>query len=108
MGPDPDMIRDDETPSARPATRTPASQQWSNYAFGLALVCLAALALSHGLGFATPLLSGILMIGIVISGTAAWAIQARQPCPHCGALYGYRFRVTNTHLCPTCGADLRG
>lgn len=86
----------------------PASRQWSSYAFGLAFACLMAIALSQIFGFASPQLSTVLMIGIVVSGTAAWAIQARQTCPHCGTLYGYGFRIVNAHICRSCGGDFRG
>lgn len=85
----------------------PASRQWSSYAFGLAFACLMAIALSHVFGIASPELSTILMVGIVISGTIAWAIQARQNCPHCGTLYGYGFRIVNAHICKKCGGDFR-
>ncbi len=86
----------------------PPHQKWSSAAFGLAGVCLAAIALAKLFGFATPALSGVLMAGIVISGTAAWFIQARQKCPHCGESYGYGFRLVNAHLCRKCGGDLSG
>jgi len=82
-------------------------QKWSSYAFGLAGICLAVLALSKLFGFATPALSGVLMAGIVISGTAAWLIQARHTCPHCGEPYGYGIRIVNAHLCRKCGGDVR-
>ena len=86
----------------------PPHQKWSSAAFGLAGVCLAAIALAKLFGFATPTLSGVLMAGIVISGTAAWFLQARQKCPHCGELYGYGFRIVNANLCRKCGGDFNG
>lgn len=100
--------RDDGPTSDTDAVKPePASRQWSSYAFGIAFACLMAIALSQVFGFASPQLSTILMIGIVISGTAAWAIQARQTCPHCGTLYGYAFRIVNAHICRKCGGDFR-
>ncbi len=86
----------------------PPHQKWSSAAFGLAGVCLAAIALAKLFGFATPALSGVLMAGIVISGTAAWIIQARQKCPHCGEPYGYGVRIMNAHRCRKCGGDFSG
>jgi len=85
----------------------PPYQKWSSYAFGLAGICLAALALASVFDFASPALSSILMAGIVISGTAAWIIQARHKCPHCGEPYGYGVRLVNAHLCRKCGGDIR-
>jgi hypothetical protein len=86
----------------------PPHQKWSSAAFGLAGLCLAALALSTLFGFATPTLSRVLMAGIFISGTAAWIIQARHICPHCGEPYGYGVRIVNSHLCRKCRGDIRG
>ena len=83
-------------------------QKWSSAAFGLAGICLAAIALSNLFGFATPALNGVLMVGIVISGTAAWIIQARQKCPHCGELFGYGIRIMNTDRCRKCGGNFSG
>ena len=86
----------------------PPYQKWSSYAFGLAGICLAVLALSTLFGFSTQQLSAILMAGIVISGTAAWVIQARQKCPHCGEPYGYGVRIGKANLCRKCGGDYNG
>jgi hypothetical protein len=85
----------------------PGTRNWSDYAFGLALACILGLAVAHLLGLATPTVDIVLVGGLVIAGTAAWVIQARLVCPHCGAPYGYRFRVVNTHLCPKCRGDMR-
>lgn len=84
-----------------------ASQKWTSYATGLAVVCLLGLALTLVFGLATPQVRTILMVGILVSGTIALVGQARQKCPHCGEPYGYRFKVVNTHLCPKCGEDTR-
>jgi len=83
-------------------------QKWNSYAFGLAGICLAALALANLFGFSTPALSSVLMAGILISGTAAWIIQARQKCPHCGEPYGYGIRIMKANLCRKCGGDFSG
>ena len=82
-------------------------QKWSTIAFGLAGLCMAALAISILLGFSSPQLSRVLMAGIFISGTAAWIIQARQKCRHCGKPYGYGVRIVNSHRCRKCGGDYR-
>lgn len=86
----------------------PPYQKWSTYAFGLAGLCLAVLALSVLFGFSTPQLTRVLMVGIVLSGTAAWIIQARQKCPHCGEPYGYGVRIGKANLCRKCGGDISG
>ena len=86
----------------------PPHQTWSSAAFGLAGVCLAAMALANLFGFSSAQLSRVLMAGIFISGTAAWIIQARQKCPHCGEPYGYGVRIGKTHLCRKCGGDFSG
>ncbi len=83
-------------------------QKWSSAAFGIAGLCLAAIALSKLFRFSTPALSGVLMAGIVVSGTAAWIIQARQICPHCGEPFGYGVRIMNADRCRKCGGDYRG
>ena len=83
-------------------------QKWSSAAFGLAGICLAALALANLFALTTPRLNSILMAGILISGTAAWIIQARQKCPHCGEPYGYGVRILKAHLCRKCGGDFHG
>ncbi|MDH3196041.1 MAG: hypothetical protein OEL78_07000 [Hyphomicrobiales bacterium] len=87
---------------------SPPYQKWSSAAFALAGICLAVLALATVFGFASPALSAVLMAGMVIAGTAAWAVQARQKCPHCGEPYGYGIRIVNTHRCRKCGGDFRG
>ena len=83
-------------------------EKWSSAAFGLAGICLAALALANLFGLTTPRLNGVLMAGILISGTAAWIIQARQKCPHCGETYGYGVRIVKANSCRKCGGDFRG
>lgn len=83
-------------------------QKWSSYAFGLAGICLALLALANVFGFTSPVLNSALMGGILVSGTAAWIVQARQTCPHCGESYGFRIRIVNVNICCKCGSDIRG
>lgn len=82
-----------------------ASKKWSSLASSIAVLSLLFLAVMHVFGFATPQLSVIVMGGIVLSGTAAWLIQAKQPCPECGQLYGYRFRFMNARACRHCGGE---
>jgi hypothetical protein len=86
----------------------PPHQKWSSAAFGLAGLCLAVLAFSILFRFSTPQLSAVLMAGILISGTAAWVIQARQKCPHCGERYGYGVRIGKANLCRKCRGDFSG
>ncbi len=81
------------------------SKTWSSYASSLAVLSLLALALMHAFGFATPVLSAIVMGCIVASGTVAWLVQAKQPCPDCGQLYGYRFRFVHARICRNCGGE---
>jgi hypothetical protein len=81
------------------------SQKWSSYASSIAVLSLLGLALMHVFGVATPQLSLIVMGGIVASGTVAWLVQAKQPCPDCGQLYGYRFRFVNARVCRNCGGE---
>ena len=83
-------------------------QKWSTAAFAFAALCLAAIALAKVFGIATPTVNGVFMAGIVVAGTAAWIIQARQTCPHCGKPYGWGFRIVKAHLCRHCGGDFRG
>lgn len=85
----------------------PGSQKWSDYAFGLALACLLGMALAHVFGLATLAVNTVFVAGVLISGTAAWVIQARLVCPHCGSRYGYGIRILNSHLCPKCKGDMR-
>jgi hypothetical protein len=42
---------------------------------------------------------------IVASGTVAWLVQAKEPCPDCGRLYGYRFRFVHARICRHCGGE---
>ncbi len=86
----------------------PPYQKWSSYAFGLAGLCLAVLALANVFGFTSRALNSVLMTGIFVAGTAAWIVQARQICPHCGVPYGYRIRIVNANICRKCGGDLSG
>ena len=81
------------------------SKKWSSYASAIAVLSLLVLALAHVIGVVTPTLSVIVMGGIVLSGTTAWLVQARQPCPQCGKLYGYRFRFVNARMCRNCGGE---
>ena len=81
------------------------SKKWSSYASSLAVLSLLALALLHVFGLATPTLNLISMACIVASGTAAWLVQAKQPCPDCGQLYGYRFRFVHARICRNCGGE---
>jgi len=78
---------------------------WSSYASAIAVLSLLALALMHVFGIATPLLNLIVMGCIVASGTVAWLVQAKQPCPDCGRLYGYRFRFVHARICRHCGGE---
>jgi hypothetical protein len=107
----PDFIEDQRrlpaTGSTYPMNPQP-HHKWSSAAFGLAGLCLAALVLASVFDFATPALSRVLMAGIVISGTIAWVVQARQKCPHCGEPYGYGVRIVKAHLCRKCGGDFSG
>ena len=82
-------------------------ERWSNAALLVAVASLGAIAFFNAFGLDTPTINTVLMIGIMISGTVFWAIQARQPCPHCGAPYGYGFRIVNAHICRSCGGDIR-
>ncbi|MGI9419403.1 MAG: hypothetical protein ACR2RA_16375 [Geminicoccaceae bacterium] len=83
----------------------PPSKTWSSYASSLAVLSLLALALMHVFGIATPVLNVVVMGCIVISGTVAWLVQAKQPCPDCGKLYGYRFRFLHARICRNCGGE---
>lgn len=82
-------------------------ERWSNAALLVAVTSLGTIAFFNAFGLDTPTINTVLMIGIMISGTVFWAIQARQPCPHCGAPYGYGFRIVNAHICRSCGGDIR-
>ncbi|NJO38351.1 MAG: hypothetical protein HC871_13020 [Rhizobiales bacterium] len=81
------------------------SKKWSAYASSLAVLSLLALAVMHVLGFATQALNLVAMGCIVASGTVAWLVQAKLPCPDCGRLYGYRFRFVNARICRHCGGE---
>lgn len=83
------------------------SKKWSFYASSVAVLSLLALAVMHVAGFATPTLTLIAMGCIVASGTVAWLVQARQPCPDCGRLYGYRFRFLHARICRHCGGEFQ-
>jgi uncharacterized protein (DUF983 family) len=80
-------------------------QKWISRAYAFAAACLGALAIIEATDTATPLLRTILMIGIVLAGTAAWAMQAQRKCPQCGAQYGYHFRFMRANICRKCGAE---
>lgn len=82
-------------------------QKWSSYAFGLAGICLAAIAFATLFKFSTPMIRGVLMAGIIVAGTAAWLLQAREKCPHCGKPFGYAIRIGNTDRCRKCGGNYR-
>lgn len=81
------------------------SKKWSSYASSIAVLALLGLALIHVFGIATPGLNVFVMGCIVLSGTAAWLVQAKQPCPDCGRLYGYRFRFVHARICRHCGGE---
>ncbi len=80
-------------------------QNWVSRAYGFAAFCLAALAILEITDRATPFLQTMLMAGIVLAGTAAWAMQAKRKCPKCGEVYGYHFRIVNANVCRKCGAE---
>ena len=52
-------------------------QQWVSQAYAFAAACLVALALAEFLDFATPKIQTLLMLGIMLAGTAAWILQAK-------------------------------
>lgn len=81
------------------------AKKWSSYASSVTVLSLLVLAVMHVLGFATPTLTLVVMGCIVASGTAAWLVQAKQPCPDCGRLYGYRFRFLHARICRNCGGE---
>lgn len=83
----------------------PTSKAWSSLASSVTVLAVIALALMHLLDLATVELNLLVLSAIVVSGTAAWLIQAKQPCPDCGRLYGYRFRFVNARHCRNCGAE---
>lgn len=80
-------------------------QKWISRAYAFAAACLGALALVEVVGAATPLVRTLLMIGIVLAGTAAWVMQAQRKCPQCGEQYGYHFRFVRANICRKCGAE---
>ena len=80
-------------------------EMWVTRAYGFAAFCLAALAVVEITGNATPFVRTLLMLGIVLAGTASWVLQAKRKCPQCGVLYGYHFRIVNANKCHKCGAD---
>ena len=73
--------------------------------YGLAIVCLAALAGAEALGATHPWIRGALMVGIAIAGTGIIIMQAQRRCPKCGAAYGYYPRLINSSRCRRCGAE---
>jgi hypothetical protein len=80
-------------------------QRWVTRAYGFAAFCLAALAVVEITDTATPFVQTLLMMGIVLAGTAAWVMQAKRKCPQCDELYGYHFRIVNANRCRKCGAE---
>ena len=82
-----------------------SSKTLSALASSVTVLAVIGLALMHVFDIATPALNLAVLSAIVIAGTAAWLIQAKQPCPGCGQLYGYRFRFLNARACRHCGAE---
>lgn len=82
-----------------------SSKSLSSLASSITVLAVIGLALMHVLGFATTALNMIGLGAIIVAGTAAWLIQAKQPCPGCGKLYGYRFRFMHARTCRSCGAE---
>jgi hypothetical protein len=80
-------------------------QRWITRAYAFAAFCIFALALAEFFGFATPQVQTLLMLGIMIAGTAAWVMQAKRKCHNCGQLYGYHFRLVKANICHKCGAE---
>jgi hypothetical protein len=80
-------------------------QKWVSRAYAFAAACLFALALAEFLDFATPKIQTLLMLGIMLAGTAAWILQAKRKCHNCGQLYGYHFRLVKANMCHKCGAE---
>lgn len=80
-------------------------EKWVTRAYGFAAACLFALALAEFFGFATPQIQTLLMLGIMVAGTAAWVLQAKRICHNCGQLYGYHFRLVKANMCHKCGAE---
>lgn len=78
---------------------------WVSRIYGFAAICIAALALAEVTGNASPLIRTLSMLGIGLAGTAAWIMQAKRPCPKCGAPYGYAIRIVHANYCRKCGAD---
>lgn len=81
------------------------TEAWLNASFWLAAACLGGLAVAEISGAGTPLLRGLLMIGVAAAGTAVIVMQARRRCPSCGAPYGYHLRIVNANSCRRCGAE---
>jgi len=82
-----------------------SSKRLSSIASSVTVLAMIGLAVMHVFDFATPELNLAVLGAIVVSGTAAWLIQAKQPCPGCGQLYGYRFRFLHARNCRNCGAE---
>ncbi len=82
-----------------------AEWDWGSISFSLAAICLFLLAGLSIFGLATPKVSASLMLGLGFAGVIAWAIQAKRHCPHCGAPYGYRFRIFKVNDCLMCGEN---
>ncbi len=85
--------------------RMMSDKTWSSIASSITVLAVIALALMHIFDMATPKIDLAVLSAIVVSGTAAWLIQAKQPCPGCGKLYGYRFRFMHARICRNCGAE---
>lgn len=83
----------------------PSNKTWSSIASSVTVLAVIGLALMHTLGLATTELNLVALGAIVMAGTAAWLTQAKQPCPGCGKLYGYRFRFMHARICRNCGAE---
>ncbi len=80
-------------------------QRWISRAYAFAAACLFALALVEFFDYATPQIQTLLMLGIMLAGTAAWVMQAKRKCHNCGQLYGYHFRLVKANMCHKCGAE---
>lgn len=81
------------------------AQRWISRSYAFAAACLFALALVEFFDAATPQIQTLLMLGIMIAGTAAWVMQAKRKCHNCGQLYGYHFRLVKANMCHKCGAE---
>jgi hypothetical protein len=77
----------------------------SSLASAITVLAVIGLAVLHVVGLATPSLNLIALSAIVVAGTAGWLVQAREACPGCGRLYGYRFRFMHARICRHCGSE---